>query len=156
MALATSAVTEDEDDIRISRILDKLFDQYTSSEKFVHDLAEMFPNENRSLLMVIKCPKKTVYFGAQLLNGQIQKLQVEDFNLAKEGSVKALLDSTTFVRILVGYDERHTDIYGKPIPFDINYAWSTGDLKFEGKKVYVHRQILKGMFDEFHFLITGW
>lgn len=146
---------EEPEDIQISRILNKLFVQYASNTVFLTEALKRGGGlRDYALLLLIKCKHKTVYFGAKITkDGAMAKIPIEDFNFTEEGQVKAVTDATTFTRILVGYDERHLDTRGKPIPYSLNYAWSANELQFEGKSVYIHRQLMEDMFTEFRYLI---
>lgn len=149
-------ILEDEpEDIQISRILDKLFCQYASNTKFLTEALKRGGGiRDYALMLIIKCAKKTVYFGAKITkDGAMVKMKQDEFDFNEEGQVKTTTDATTFTRILVGWDERHLDAHGKPIPYSLNYAWGANELIFEGKSVYIHRQLMEDMFTEFRCLI---
>lgn len=131
---------------KVSRVMNKLFDLYASSETFLSSMAQKFPDEERAIILKIFCDPETVTFGSKISNGNLLKFSKEEYEQPPKITIYAILRSKHFIQILSGYDD-----WGAP--YDVDYAWATGDLVFQGERADIHRQILSDMFHEFRYLL---
>lgn len=146
-------ITEEEKDptkaspTKVSRILNKLFDLYASSETFLSFMAQKFPDEERAIILKIYCDPETVTFGSKISHGKLLKFSDEEYAQPPKITVYATILSKHFIQILSGYDD-----WG--CAYDIDYAWATSNLIFQGgERADIHRQILSDMFHEFRYLL---
>lgn len=147
----TEEITTEEDPtkaspIKVSRVMNKLFDLYASSNTFLSSMASKFPDEERAIILKIVCDPEVVTFGSKISNGRLLKFSDEEYDHPSGITIYAILRSKHFIQILSGYDD-----WGAP--YDVDYAWATGDLVFEGERADIHRQILSDMFHEFRYLL---
>ena len=131
---------------KVSRVMNKLFDLYASSDSFLSSMASKFPDEERAIILKIICDPETVIFGSKISNGRLLKFSDEEYAQPPEITIYAILRSKHFIQILSGYDD-----WG--CAYDVDYAWATCDLIFQGERADIHRQILSDMFHEFRYLL---
>jgi len=131
---------------KVSRVLNKLFSLYASSDTFLGSMAQKFPEEERAIIIAVYCGTEIVTFGAKISKGKLVKFSEEEYQQPPPITIQAVLHSKHFIQVLSGYDD-----WGAP--YDIDYAWATGDLVFYGEKADIHRQILSDMFHEFRYLL---
>lgn len=131
---------------KVSRVLNKLFDLYSSSDNFLGSMAKKFPDEERAIILLINCDPDIITFGSKISSGQLLKFSKEEYETPPKITIYASLIAKHFVQILSGFDD-----WG--CIYDIDYAWATADLTFQGEKADIHRQILSDMFHEFRHLL---
>ena len=135
------------DHVKVNKVVQKVLDNYMADKNFISTLATKYPTDVRSLLLIIECKDREVHFGVVLQGGQLRKFTPEEYNIAPPKLIRAYATSKTFIKVLVGHDD-----YG--IPYDVDYAWCNGDVRFDGMNNVVTRVVLSDIFAEFKAGLT--
>lgn len=127
---------------RIHKILTMLINNWNLSLEEMEIVKQRIETPRSMQLVINRKSDKPFAFSALLTAGKVAPYESPDNNY----TTTCTMNEDTFLDILLGKDKHGRD-------FNVNYAWSCGEIVFSGTDWFVHQAVLKEMFEHFKHLL---